>query len=205
MLTLQHLTRQSHAGLLLEEVAVTLLPGCLLRLEGASGSGKTLLLEMIAGKQRCAPHSILFDNQETRGNKLFFGDTRYLPEHQTELTLRWTVEKQLRHWTKKGERELLSPAIHFLQLEPWLKTPLREVSAGWRQRVRLARLILQPATLWLLDRPFLYLDESGRSILETLIASRCQQNGIILFSHDGQTRLNPHGVIALPYNVSARS
>lgn len=197
MLTLQSLSRQCNDRLILPDIAVTLLPGCLLRVEGASGSGKTLLLESIAGKQPCPPGSILFDNQETRGNKLFFGDITYLPEHYGDLTLRWTVEKQLNHWAKQGERELLSPAIRFFQLEPWLKTPLRELSMGWRQRVRLARLILQPVTLWLLDRPFLYLDEAGRAMAETLLASRCQQNGIVLFSHDGGTRLNPHGVLVV--------
>jgi ABC-type transport system involved in cytochrome c biogenesis ATPase subunit len=68
---------------------------------------------------------------------------------------------------------------------------------GWRQRVRLARLLVQPHTLWLLDRPILYLDETGRNMAETLIAGRCQQNGIVIFSHDGETRLNPHGSLGL--------
>ena len=197
MLTLQSLSRQSNDRLLLQEFAVTLLPACLLRVEGESGAGKTLLLEMIANEAPCPKGSVLFDNQETRGNKLFFGDITYLPEHHAELTLRWTVEKQLARWAKRGEVQLIPLAARFLQLDPWLKTPLRELSMGWRQRVRLARLMIQPTTLWLLDRPMLYLDEAGKAIAETLIASRCQQNGMVIFSHDGPTRLNPHGMMVL--------
>ena len=194
MLTLWHLNRQIHAKNFLQEIALTLLPGALIRVTGSSGSGKTTLLEMIAGKQPCPKGCILFDNEETRGNKLFLGDTAYLAEQQDDLVLRWTVQKQLHYWARKaGEVELIEPAIHFFQLSEWLNTPLRELSLGWRQRVRLAQLILRPTALWLLDRPMLYLDEAGKNIAETLIAGRCKQSGMVLFVHDGATQLNPHG------------
>lgn len=199
MLTLWHLNRQIHAKNFLQEIALTLLPGALIRVTGSSGSGKTTLLETIAGKQPCPQGSILFDNQETRGNKLFLGDTLYLAESHDDLVLRWTVSKQLRYWAKqRGEQELITPAVNFFRLQPWLDVPLRELSVGWRQRVRLTKLIVQPAALWLLDRPMQCLDEEGCNMAETLIASRCQQSGIVLFTHDGETLLNPHGVVDLP-------
>ncbi len=198
MLTLQDLERQCNGKTYYAGFGLTLLPGCLIRLEGASGSGKTMLMEVIAGRQSCSSGSVQFAGEESRGDKEFFSDLTYIPENQDDLTLRWTVEKQLKRWSRKGEQELMSAATHYFQLTPWLEVPLKKLSKGWRQRVRLARLMLQPTAIWLLDRPFLYLDDPARLQLENLIAGRCRQNGIVIFSHDGTTHLNPHGVVALP-------
>lgn len=195
MLTLQHLAHQCNGKTLLADLGVTLLPGALLRLEGGSGCGKSLLLAKIAGQAECARDSVIFAGQETRGDKEFFADLLYLAEGQGDLPLRRKVARQLAVWTKKGQGDasLIPAAAHYFGLTPWMEMPVRALSAGWRQRLRLARLMLQPAALWLLDRPFYALDEAGRWQLENLIASRCKQNGIVIFTHDGETRLNPHG------------
>lgn len=195
MLTLQHLAHQCNGKTLLADLGVTLLPGALVRLEGENGSGKSLLLAKIAGQAGCARGSVLFAGEESRGDKEFFADLLYLGEDQTDLAPRQKVAKQLKIWTKKGQGDasLIPAAAHYFGLTPWKETPVKHLSTGWRQRLRLARLMLQPAAIWLLDRPFYALDEAGRRQLENLIVSRCKQNGIVIFTHNGETRLNPHG------------
>jgi len=197
MLTLQHLERQCNGKTLFSHLGVTLLPGCLLRLTGGAASGKTTLLDILAGNRPCPRGLILFAGEETRGDKDFFADLHYFPETQQDITLRWKVEKQLQHWAKSGQNELVQAAIRYFQLEALLGRRIAGLSAGERQQVRLARLMIQPRALWLLDRPFLYLDEPGIRQLENLIVSRCEQSGIVIFTHDGETRLNPHGLVEL--------
>jgi heme exporter protein A len=48
------------------------------------------------------------------------------------------------------------------------------------RRLALARLIVAPRPLWLLDEPAAALDESGRAVLCGLIASHREQGGITL-------------------------
>lgn len=192
MLTLQHLSRQSSAAALFCEVGVSLMPGCLLRLAGRNGSGKTTLLDMIAGKQAVLPGQILFAGQETRGDKEFFAEMLYLPEGFPHYSSRVTVRRQLEKWCGREQRDLIEAALNYFELKYVADCRLGELSTGWLMKLKLSLLILNPSLIWLLDRPFYALDERGRGKLEALIAGRCQQNGIVIFTHDGETRLNPH-------------
>ena len=61
---------------------------------------------------------------------------------------------------------------------------VRHLSQGQKRRVALARLSLSPARLWVLDEPFVAMDDSGISMLSDLIAGHLAQGGItVLTSH----------------------
>jgi ABC-type transport system involved in cytochrome c biogenesis ATPase subunit len=199
MLTLQHLSRQLRGCTAAE---ITLLPGCMSRLVGDIPLARKLL-KLIAGRKSCPKNSILFAEQETRGDAEFFTDIFYLSRYQKPhfLMKRRSVEVQLQHWAKEGAPQLLDAAIHFFQLSEVLKTPLGKLDDAWWQRVRLAQLILNPCTIWLLEEPLARLDDEGRHIMEVLMAGRCKQSGIVIFTHQGETNLNPHAVLTLASNL----
>jgi heme exporter protein A len=61
----------------------------------------------------------------------------------------------------------------------------RRLSAGQRRRLALARLLLAPAALWLLDEPTAALDSDGVALFTALIAESRAAGGIVVFSsHD---------------------
>ncbi len=182
---------------LFTNMGVSLLPGCLLRIKSASGSGKTSLLDMIAGRKKVGKGHILFAGEETRGDAEFFADLLYLPEGFAKYSPRVTVAKQLRNWSHKSQAELIEAAISYFNLEQVLDYKLKDLSVGWLMRVKLSLLIINPSLIWLLDRPFYALDDWAIEKLEGLIAGRCHQNGIVIFTHDGETRLNPHHTLQL--------
>lgn len=60
----------------------------------------------------------------------------------------------------------------------------RYLSQGQKRRVALARLALSQARLWVLDEPFVAMDEAGVSMLADLIAGHLSQGGLaVLTSH----------------------
>jgi len=62
--------------------------------------------------------------------------------------------------------------------------PARFLSAGQKRRVLLARLLVRPATLWVLDEPFTALDGAGVELVAGLIEAHLAQGGMaILTSH----------------------
>lgn len=61
---------------------------------------------------------------------------------------------------------------------------VRHLSQGLKRRVALSRLALSPARLWVLDEPFVAMDEAGVRLLADLIASHLGQGGLaVLTSH----------------------
>lgn len=66
----------------------------------------------------------------------------------------------------------------------------RRLSAGQNKRLALARLLLSPARLWLLDEPYANLDLGGIALVNELIAAHVENGGGVL--------LTTHGAYAAP-------
>ena len=204
MLTIQNIERQSAGVTLFSELGITLLPGSLLRLEGINGSGKTWLLEMIAGKVPVETGCISFAEQETRGDSEFFNDLIYLPQRNDgSLKPRLMVRKQVERLAGKGEDQLIDAALNYFGLQSLADEKVAALTYGQQQRIYLTPLITRPSLIWLLDRPMMGLDSIARTALDTLIAGRCQQNGIVIYVHEGESRLNPHGTMWLDEYLTA--
>ncbi|MGB1007576.1 MAG: ATP-binding cassette domain-containing protein, partial [Thalassobaculaceae bacterium] len=62
--------------------------------------------------------------------------------------------------------------------------PARMMSAGQRRRLALARLLLAPAPVWLLDEPTVGLDAGARAALERALAAHLAAGGAaVLATH----------------------
>ncbi|MDO4231299.1 MAG: ATP-binding cassette domain-containing protein [Lautropia sp.] len=167
---------------------------------GPSGSGKSLLLKMIAGLLRPdAGHILvrehrLFDAQagihlppRQRNMAYVFQDYALFPH----LTVRQNIGfASTRHWWKNPGRQQRFPEVdHWLdtfQLTPVADQYPAELSGGQRQRTALARaLVTQPRAL-LLDEPFSALDHDLRTGMrnELLALQQRLRVPMILITHD---------------------
>ncbi len=63
--------------------------------------------------------------------------------------------------------------------------PVRRLSAGQKKRAALARLLLLPATLWLLDEPYANLDRTGIDLVNRLLAEHSSSGGAVLVTSHG--------------------
>lgn len=61
---------------------------------------------------------------------------------------------------------------------------VRHLSQGQKRRVALLRLALSPARLWVMDEPFVAMDDSGICLLASLLAKHLDNGGLaVLTSH----------------------
>ena len=62
----------------------------------------------------------------------------------------------------------------------WPTCPARLLSAGQKRRLALARLVLSPAPVWLLDEPTLGLDTAAVERLGGLLAAHRAGGGVVV-------------------------
>jgi NitT/TauT family transport system ATP-binding protein len=128
-------------------------------LVGASGCGKTTLLNMIAGLDRPTSGSVRAESQPA----LIFQEAGLFPW----LTARGNVELalQLRGVPRNLRRPQAEELLARVHLAGFGERRPHELSGGMRQRVALARALAQDAGILLMDEPFGALDAMTRDLL----------------------------------------
>ncbi len=154
----------------INKLSLTLYEGEKLAIMGESGCGKTTLMHAISGLiekksgtvELSAPISIVF--QEDR------------------LCEDFSLISNIKLTAKKGtkEEDILS-LIKELKLEGKEREKIRELSGGMKRRGAIARAILAPHSLLLLDEPFEGLDADTKEAVIAAIKKR--EGSLILVTH----------------------
>jgi NitT/TauT family transport system ATP-binding protein len=136
-------------------------PGEFVCLVGASGCGKTTLLNIVAGLERATTGSV---DVGARRVALMFQEGALFPW----LTARGNVELALRLSgvrDRSARRVRATELLELVQLADAGDRRPHELSGGMRQRVSLARALAQKAEVLLMDEPFGALDAMTRDVL----------------------------------------
>ena len=184
-LSLQGLTRRFPGAprAAVEDVSFDVRAGELLALVGASGSGKTTTLRMIAGYERPDGGRILLTNPkgetrditiepaQRRGFGMVFQHYALFPHMSVVENVAFGLEA--RGTPKRVRLERARAALDSVGLDGKADRPIQSLSGGEQQRVALARaLVIEPAVL-LLDEPLSNLDpalrQSTREQLRTML------------------------------------
>lgn len=163
-------------------VGASFLPGALCVLRGSNGSGKTSLLRVLGGLDDPASGEVYWEGEPISASADFHSECQFVG-HRNAMKDYLTVEENLLFWARLHDAEMLMPvATQLWQLEPVLDQRYDLLSAGWRRKVALARLLVSPGRLWLMDEPMANLDKEGVEMLERLVQSRCAQGGIVILT-----------------------
>jgi putative hydroxymethylpyrimidine transport system ATP-binding protein len=161
---------------------------CLL---GRSGCGKTTLLRYLAG--------LLNDKVEWRGQLALThgcslqGQVAYMA--QQDLLLPWLNVLDNVLLSRKFDANEHDPVASQHQAERLLESVgladyqqamPSQLSGGMRQRVALARTLMQDKPVVLMDEPFSALDAVTRYKLQNLSASLLKHKTVVLITHDPQ-------------------
>lgn len=171
---------------LFEHFDLNLSGGALVQLAGPNGAGKTTLLRILAGLNHDFEGEVLFNGEplhsiypEYAAQRLYMGHLAAVKKSLTALeNLRWLTSQ----WQIDEDR--LVQALEAVELMGYEMTPCQQLSAGQQRRVSLARLLVVPAPLWILDEPFTALDKQGVAWLEQRLREHVEQGGaVVITSH----------------------
>ncbi len=186
MLTIDNLSFYKDNKKIFSDLAFSLSISSALIITGKNGCGKSSLLKLIAGIYEIQSGRVLWGNENIENFRDDFnGDMQFIG-HKNFLKPELTVKENLEFYADlRGTKNAVAPALEFFSLKEIQNSPVKNLSAGWQQRVILTKLLACPATVWLLDEPSNNLDKDGKEQLRELIKNRIKDRGlVILTSHD---------------------
>jgi nitrate/nitrite transport system ATP-binding protein len=152
---------------------------------GFTGSGKTTLVNLIAGLIEPDSGEILFKGQAVSGTShergIIFQNYSLLPWLSVYDNIAMAVKAVFKDWNKKQLEEQVHRFIEKVNLSHAAHKKPRELSGGMRQRVAVARALAMKPELILMDEPLGALDALTRGNLQEEILS--------IWSEDKRTAL----------------
>lgn len=174
------------------DLAFTVGSGGFLAVTGANGSGKSSLLRILAGLLRPAGGGFTIAGRQNDEPVVHY--LGHVDALKPTLTLRETLALWAALYGAGGDP---AAAAGHVGLDHALGLPVGVLSAGQRRRAGLARLLIAPRPLWLLDEPASALDRDGEALLASLLAQHRSAGGIVIAALHGDLRVTPDAVLEL--------
>jgi len=158
-------------------------------LVGPSGCGKTTVLKMLAGFEAPTAGQILMDGRPVTGPSrdrgvVFQGDDSLYGW----LTAVENVEfgLRMRGIARAERRERALGYLDLVGLRGQESKYPAELSGGMKQRIQLARALVNEPTMLLMDEPFAALDAQTRSLMQAELATiwRTTRTTVLFITHD---------------------
>jgi ABC-type Mn2+/Zn2+ transport system ATPase subunit len=183
LLRIQNLNFLRQRDFILEDLSFDLEEGSITGLTGPNGGGKTTLFEIVLGLYRPSSGNI----ERSRKIEIAYVPQNILPKKFLPITLREFIE--MATWGPSSSSKSacsIEIAIDQLHLKNIQNSLISELSGGEWKRAALARALVQPADLYLLDEPFNHLDLQMEDRIGHLLRdlSQTQKRTFFIISHD---------------------
>ena len=180
--------RAGHAVRALDRLDVQLARGDFFSVIGPSGCGKSTLLEILAGLVAPTQGRVTFEDRAVHGTVpdgigVVFQEDASFPW----LTVADNVAFGLRRAGVDGAEiaRRIEYALGFMGLRDFAHAHPAQLSGGMRQRVCIARTLVQRPRLILLDEPFAALDQQTRLVMGDELLRVWRETGatVVLITH----------------------
>jgi heme exporter protein A len=181
---------------ILRRINFSVKPGKLLHLRGPNGVGKTTLLKLLSGLLQPTQGEIHYQGHSIAQNLASYQQNLCYIGHKSGISQILTVREncyfELQHGRDVKMNISLDALFQRFSLTSVSETPCHLLSAGLRRRVALLRLMLSNATLWLLDEPFVALDQAAVEMLTKCMLMHLQNMGCIILTSHQSLPFNAH-------------
>lgn len=174
MLSLENISYYRNEKVILKDISISINPQEVAHVIGDNGSGKTTLLRIACGLITPSK-GVVRTNQ---GNSILYIG------HQDSLNSNLSVVENLKLLAslKNATPIFIDNALHQFNLYDKRNLCVSQLSAGQKRRVVLCQMMTVYQTVWILDEPFVTLDVKGKKLVESLIQTHVNNNGMCLLA-----------------------
>ena len=175
-LTIKNLACKRGSNIVFDKISFEIKSGQTFLFKGSNGSGKTSLIRTIAGFIKPYEGEIFFDNRNDNENFQFIGEKNALKDNLS-------VKNNIILWSLLFNASInIDDFLKIFKLNSFINQDVATLSDGQKKRLSLSRLFLTNKSVWLLDEPYVFLDEQNITDLNNKILEFNQEGGIVIIT-----------------------
>jgi len=171
---------------ILNNVSLTISARKIIHLTGNNGIGKTTLLKILTNILIPEKGEIFWNGRNIKKNIFdFYKEVTFIMDKETS-NKSLTVNENIKFWRKLFSSQISSKEINsileLLSLDKYKNTLTSYLSHGEIKKFELSRLIIEQKKLWILDEPYLGLDQLSIKIINQTIINHIELGGMVIFT-----------------------
>ena len=185
-----NLAKQFKNALAVNNISFKINKGTIIGLLGPNGCGKSTTIGMMLGLIKPTSGTVVINGQNIENNRTSLLEKMNFISPYIELPKKLTVEENLKVYGRlygvKNLEDKISEIMEKLNLTEFKKRKTGELSSGQKNRVSLAKALINDPEILLLDEPTASLDPDVGDNIRTFIEDFASKKGatILLASHN---------------------
>ena len=183
-IVVKNLTKKFKDIMILDNINIEFDKGKIYGLVGKNGSGKTVLLKMLAGIYVPTEGTIICKGEDFNVTKSFPKSVRALIENPTfipDFTGLENLRMLAKIQNKIGDKEILK-TLEDVNLIEEKDKPFSKYSLGMKQKLGIAQVLMEDPDIILLDEPFSAIEDESVLKIRRILLEKKKEGKLILIS-----------------------
>ena len=181
-LTITNLACKRGSNLVFDNLSFEIKSGETFLIKGSNGSGKTSLMRTMAGFIKPYEGKIFIDNEQLNADRNDKEKFQFIGE-KSALKNNLSVKNNITLWSLLFNTSVnVDDLLKVFNLNSFINSDVATLSDGQKKRLSLSKLFLDNRSVWLLDEPYVFLDEENIVDLNNKILKFNERSGIVIIT-----------------------